>query len=411
VNGSPARAGPGEPAAGAAPRRSRWETLALVLLFGVAVGVTVRLLFATDLGRQNVYLKVFVPAAEAFVAGQDLYVDRDSFRYPPLAAALFVPFAACGPLLGSILWRLVMWALFLLALRATFGAGFPMRLSSRERAVFLLGLMPMAAANVNMGQPNLLVLTALLWATVRVRDAGTIAPSAAVVSATAIKVYPLAHGLVLAALRPRLLWWLLPLLAVSLLLPFLLQHPHYVWRQYVSLFDMLSGEDRTLPDSTAFAYRDLRILVTAVGVNMPQHVFRLLQVIGGGSIVVLCWVLRRRRIGEARLLDHAFALTMCWFMLLGPSTEKVTYVLLAPTLLWGAIEAWRHGGRVARSLWAVAVFVFLLDQILPAPSRRADGIAAARPGPGRSASTGWARGDSPGEAVVSRPCRRTTRPI
>jgi len=358
VNGSPAR-------------RSRWEQAALVVLFGAVLVVAGRLLFAADLGRQNVYLKVFVPAAEAFASGQDLYVDRDAFRYPPLAAAAFVPFAACGPLLGSILWRLFLWLLFLLALRATFRAGFPMRLTSRERGLFLFGVLPMALANFNMGQPNLLVLTGLLWATVRVQGGGTVAPSAAVVGATAIKVYPLAHGLVLAALRPRLLWWLLPLLAASLLLPFLLQDPAYVWRQYGALFELLRNEDRTLPDSTAFAYRDLRLLVTAVGGDLPQHVFRVLQVLGGGGIVLLCWLLRRRGVGEARLLDHAYALTMCWFMLLGPSTEKVTYVLVAPTLMWGALEAWRVGGRGARWLWAATVALFLVDQILPPPSRSA----------------------------------------
>ena len=58
-------------------------------------------------------------------------------------------------------------------------------------------------------------------------------------------------------------------------------------------------------------------------------------------------------------------------MLLGPSTEKVTYVLVAPTLMWGALEAWRVGGRGARWLWAATVALFLVDQILPPPSRSA----------------------------------------
>lgn len=371
MSGSPAATGHSADAAAPSSPRSHWETLALVLLALVFVGVVGRLLFASDVSRQNVYLKVFVPAAEAFVAGQDLYAEQDTFRYPPLAAAMLVPFAACGPLLGSILWRTLMWALLLLALRASFRAGFPFPLTSRERGLFVLGMLPIAAANLNMGQPNLLVLAALLWATQRVRDGGTIGGSAAVVGATAIKVYPIAHGLVLAALRPRLLLWLVPLLAVAAAVPFVLQDPAYVGRQYEALFDMLRHEDRTLEGIVAFAYRDLRLLVSATGATLPDGVFHLLQVLGGGGIVLLCWLLRRRGVGDARVFDHAFALTMCWFMLLGPSTEKVTYVLLAPPLMWGALEAWRGSSRAAHLVAATAVLLFVLDQILPPPDREA----------------------------------------
>lgn len=351
--------------------RSPLEVAALVLLALVPIAVALRLAFAHDPTRQNVYLKVFVPAAEAFAAAKDLYVEQDTFRYPPLAAAAFVPFAACGPLLGGILWRFLMWALFLVALRAAFRAGFPFALTSRERALFVVGVLPLAAANLNMGQPNVLVLAGLLWATVRLGRGG-VGPAAAVVGTTIFKVYPLAHGLVLGVLRPRLWLWLLVLLALAAALPFVLQDPDYVWRQYVALFEMLRAEDRTQPGA-AFAYRDLRLLVAATGAELPGSVFQLLQLLGGGAIALVCHLLRRRGVAEERVLDHAFALTMCWFELLGPSTEKVTYLLFAPVLMWGALEAWRGPGR-GRWLWGVPVALYVIDQILP-QAERADQLA------------------------------------
>ena len=75
---------------------------------------------------------------QAFAAGRDLYALEGGFRYPPLAAVLLVPFAWCGPLLGSILWRGLMWLVLARGVRAVLDAGFPYRLHGAERGVFLL---------------------------------------------------------------------------------------------------------------------------------------------------------------------------------------------------------------------------------------------------------------------------------
>ena len=122
--------------------RSRWETTAywvwglIALVIGIRIG-----LVEPDPRRNNVYLKVFASAGEAFAHSRDLYFRPDGsttgFRYPPLAAALFVPFAACGARLGSILWRVLSFAALLLGLRACFAADFPFRTSSRQRACTL----------------------------------------------------------------------------------------------------------------------------------------------------------------------------------------------------------------------------------------------------------------------------------
>ena len=59
----------------------------MLVFVALALGIAIRLAVEPDLERQNVWLKVFAPAAEAFVGGRDLYTLEGGFRYPPLAAA------------------------------------------------------------------------------------------------------------------------------------------------------------------------------------------------------------------------------------------------------------------------------------------------------------------------------------
>lgn len=350
----------------AAAVRTRVDVVGRFAFVALLAGVVGRLLFAGDLARQNVYLKVFVPAAEAFAAGRDLYALEGGFRYPPLAAVLLVPFAWCGPLLGSILWRGLMWLVLARGVRAVLDAGFPYRLHGGERGVFLLLLTLAASGSLNNGQPNVLILGWSLLACAAFLARRQVGPALCVTGSTVFKVYPLAFGLVLTALRPRLGVWLLPALALAVGLPFALQDPGYVAGQYRALVDLLRTEDRTT--DFANAYRDLRLLCAVAGAPLPDIVFRSLQLLGGAAIAATCLLLRRRGAAPARVLEYAFSLTACWYMLLGPATEKVTYVLLAPSVAWLASAAWRLPGRAGRCYWTLVALLFALDH-LAGPSR------------------------------------------
>jgi len=330
----------------------------------MTIGIAARFVLVSDPARANVYLKVFAPAALAFADGQPLYAEGSGFRYPPLCAALFLPFAWCGPVLGSIVWRLFNVLVLGLGVRATFHAGFPDPLSSRERGVFLILLALANAVSLNNGQPNVLILGLLLSATAGAlarRDRG---PALAITGATVCKVYPLVYGLVLATLRPRLLRWLLPAVVAAALVPCILQPPDYVFDQYGVLIDTLRHEDRT--GDLSDAYRDLRLLAAAIGLPMPAVLFLLLQFFGGAGIVAWCWRLRTRGVSSPRVFEYAFSLTVCYFMLLGPATEKATYALLGPTLAWPLLRALRTRGRPQLNLWLTAnVLVVLAHTIEP----------------------------------------------
>ena len=197
------------------------------------------------------------------------------------------------------------------------------------------------------------------------------AASLGVLGNTTLKIYPFAHGLVLAALRPRLILYLLLGLGLVLALPFALQRPGYVLGQYQALIRMLADEDRTHDVGQAFrAYRDLRLLCKAVGVPIGDSMFRLLQVGGGAGIAVLCLWLQRRRVHPPTVFQHALALTICWCLLLGPSTERVTYALLGPAIAWPLLAAWRRGGALAARPWLLVNGLYLADHLMPSLDRQ-----------------------------------------
>lgn len=349
--------------------RSPWEAAGILVFAAMAIGIAIRLALAleTDPGRQNVWLKVFAPAAEAFVAGADLYDPDSGFRYPPIVAAAMVPFTWLGPLGSSIVWRWVMLGLLAAGVRACMRAGFPFAMTSRERGVFWLLLVPAVIGSANIGQPNTLILGCMMLSTVAALQARTAAAATAITTTTAVKVYPLAQGLVLAVLRPRLLPWLGAGIGLALGLPFALQRPDYVAAQYHALVAMLGAEDRT--HDAARAYRDLRSLCAVLGWWMSPTAFLAIQALTGAGIAALAFHMQRRRDDTRRVFEFAFSATVCWCLLLGPATERVTYALLGPTLAWPLLRTWRSPRWRERAPWLILEVLYLVDHLLGTPSR------------------------------------------
>ncbi|GAB4153831.1 MAG: hypothetical protein Fur0037_22600 [Planctomycetota bacterium] len=372
------------PRAGDPP--SRIETAARWLWVALFAGIAARIALQADPARNNVYLKVFAPAAEAFRSGQALYSLEGGFRYPPLAAAALWPFAASGEVLGSILWRLANAIPLWLGVRACFRAGFPFPLRSRERGVFLILLAVSEVVSLNNGQPNVLISGLLLLSAAGAATGRALGPAASIAVAAAVKVYPLAYGLVLGVLRARIWLPLAALVAACGLLPFAIRDEAYVAAQYRDLFDLLASEDRTA--DLANAYRDFRLLAAAAGLPLPPGVFPALQALSGAGIAGLAFWARRRGGSIEALAWKSFSLTMCWFMLFGPATEKSTYALLGPTLAFSAILAWRSGGLAARCSWTLANALVVLAHV-------------AEPGRAVQAAHPWTRCALPAAALIA----------
>src|SRR5581483_10623715 len=85
-----------------------------------------------------------------------------------------------------------------------------------------------------------------------------------------------------------------------------------------------------------------------------------LQVLGGAAVAGLCRYRQRRGWAERPLLTAVLALTTAWMLLLGPSPESCTFVLLGPSLAWAGL-AWltppRYGLRPALILASVGLYL------------------------------------------------------
>ncbi len=209
------------------PQKLSLLQLAAIIAWSIlTLAVCIRVGHAPD--KRTVY-PVYTRAAHNWIAGRDLYAGGIDFRYSPPVAAAFVPLAILPDSLGAVLWRVISIAAFLLALAWWVRLILPPTLDRDRIAALFLLVIPIAAASINNGQVNPLLI-ALLMATVcaAATEAWTLA-CVFVVLAAALKVYPAAIGLLLLALFPRRIALRLLIVSIVLLLAsFLLRNPDYV---------------------------------------------------------------------------------------------------------------------------------------------------------------------------------------
>jgi hypothetical protein len=307
--------------------------------------------------------------------GRDLYrrswnADQDQFRYSPLTAVLFVPFQYVPIRLGGVLWRLLNAGALLGGFAAWLRAAPRQRTPGQQGVLFLL-VVPLSLSSLSNGQPNPLIIGLLLTALAAVDVERWSLAAACIALATALKVYPLALGLLLAAVYPRRFTpRLLLALTLAAVLPFVCQHTEYVCRQYALWLQRL-GKDHRWDWPTHMAYRDLWLLLRVVHAPLTPLGYHVVQLVSAAGCAVLCVALHRRGQSRREVLGAILALGSCWMMLCGPASESSTYVLLAPALAWAVhsaesdpwprLLAWMTRSAylllllcVARGLWAGA---------------------------------------------------------
>ncbi|OAI39642.1 hypothetical protein AYO40_05620 [Planctomycetaceae bacterium SCGC AG-212-D15] len=318
-------------------------------------------------GEHSVY-PCYVAAGRAWLAGADCY-SGTGYRYSPLVAVAFTPFALLPDAIGDPLWHLLNAGVYLAGLAVwcrRVGQTFVSAGTDLDRirhpippqitALFFLLVLPLSLGSLNNGQANALVLGLLLLALdAALRERWTFT-AGAIALAGAFKVYPLMLGIVLANAFPRRIAGRLLLMIIALLiLPLLCQDPHYVLEQYGSWVGHLQHDDRqVLP--LPLAYRDLRLLLRMWVTPISLSTYFVIQMGTAVAIMVWCryWIVGRfskpaRPIPaglENRPTDPApapllLALTTIWMTALGPSTEACTYILLAPSFAEYLIRAWR----------------------------------------------------------------------
>ncbi len=342
----------------------RWVRSAVVCWAVVVAGIGVKALAAPHF--QSCY-PIFAHAARSWQAGLDLYSpDRrpaglDCYRYSPLVTALLTPLTLVPDRLGGVLWRLLNAGVLLAGLAWCCRVGLPRRFSPTRQAVLFLLVLPLALGNLNNGQANPLVLGLVLACGAAAATGRWNAATLLITLACFLKLYPIAVALLLVAVYPRPLAGRLALaLGVGALLPFVMQSPDYVARQYGGWLDYLRGDDRSVL-SVERCYRDFQLLCRVWLVPLSTTAYRVLQVVVGAALAVACVAARRAGWPRGRLLGFLLGLGTCWMTVFGPATESCTYLLATPALGWALLEAGEPGApRWARSWLAATYLVFLI---------------------------------------------------
>lgn len=342
---------------------TRPERAAAVVWGLVAAAITVRVLVAAP-HSHNVF-PVYRQAAWNWVEGHDLYAPQpglDVFHYSPLVAAGTVPVALLPVKIGSVAWRLANLGVYLGGLAWCCRAVWP-HLSPGRRGVLFLLVVPLSIPSLNNGQSNALVLGLMLAGLAAVaRERWALAAGLAA-GAVLFKLYPIALGMLLSAAFPRRFGGRFAVaVAAGLLVPFALQSPEYVLGQYRSWVNSVATDDRSqLP--LHLWLRDIRLVFQVWLVPLGGTAFVALQLAAAGGVAALCVAGRRRGWTVPHLLTATLGLGCCWMTVFGPMVESCTWILVAPPLALGLVEAWA-GGRapVARAVLALAFGLFLLDQ-------------------------------------------------
>jgi hypothetical protein len=314
--------------------------LAMVLAVWAAIVIVVCIRGLNNPRRNSVY-PIFAGAARNFLAGADLYrTSYGPYRYSPLAAALLVPFSLSPDSVGGVLWRLLNVSVYFSALIWFSRKVLPVSLSPNQQAWLYLLIIPLSVGSLNNAQSNPLVLGLLLAGVSAVESQRWNLASGCVALACLFKVYPVAVGLLLAAIYPRRFAGRFVIaLAAGLALPFVFKPSAYVLEQYADWFQHLQTDDRTqLP--VELWYRDLRLLCHAFHVPLGPVTYLGLQLLAATGIAAICIWGRLGGWGQRRLLTLLISLACCWMTLFGPATESSTYILLAPTLAWTVLQAW-----------------------------------------------------------------------
>jgi hypothetical protein len=321
----------------------RWVALGPWVRTAVLVWVLMTVVLCTRSAlmphKQSVY-PIWKTAGHDWLTGHDLYEEcgdrhRVGFRYGPLVAGAFTVCDLLPERLGNVLWRLLGLGAFLFAVTWWLRSALPLSLGAKQQAVFFLLLAPLALGTLNNGQANLL-LVALMLLTVTGAVVGRWSLAAGCIAlAVTFKVYPIALALLLAVAYPkRFPVRFLVALAILAALPFLMQHPEYVLRQYRLWWERLrTGDAHRRYWPLRDAYRDVWMLIRAWKLPVSLFAYTILQLAGAAVCGLLTLLVCLRRWADKDLCLVALSLATGWMLVLGPSPESCTFVLVGPALI------------------------------------------------------------------------------
>ncbi|MBV9008882.1 MAG: DUF2029 domain-containing protein [Verrucomicrobia bacterium] len=322
-----------------------WSSAALIAWTAAFVVVVTR---AIRLPNRALLLYIYEEGGQHWIHGQALYGNIPGrFVYGPLAAPFFAAILHLPGLLQAPVWIAINTFVFLAGAIALLRSGL-YSIHVRYHGLALLLLLPLVLGNLDMTQANPLVIGFVMLATAAATRGKWSLAAICIGIAASFKVYPIVVGLLFVVLAPRRFTWrLLIALLVLGLLPFLYQTVGYVRDQYHLWFTTLVHDNRFSYQITT-APIDLWLLLVRLGhLPIAPATYEVIQVLSGASIALFCLAGRLRAWSERRLLVGVFSFACIWMTLLGPATEGLTYILLAPAVVLMTLDA----DRLLQPVW------------------------------------------------------------
>gem|GEM_PF-1622055 len=295
-------------------------------LWGLLIFTAIMSSVASHFHRSVIY--AYRSGALNWLHGFPLYdATGKGFIYFPQAAILYIPFALLSPPLNMIVWCFVSVGFF---------AGGILKLleflPEKQRASFFLVMTavaaPIAFSDARNGQMNLIMLALLCFTANSLGKFRWNEATFLMVLAVALKPLSLILIFPFLLIYPSLIGRFIIGMGALWGIPFFLQSPHYVWQQYMAMFQMLETASQvgTL-DATHWAQL-FNVLAQCHWFLSPtaQSVWR------WGALGLLCGVSYycRKNRGPLEAPFWILLLAVNYLLLFNPRTENNTYAILAP---------------------------------------------------------------------------------
>ncbi len=341
----------------------RWRTLAI--LGWVIVCVVIIGIFVAKPDKVTGFAP-YLKGASRWLDGFDLYSNKPNkgFVYSPLAAVFFSPFTFVHPAVANVTWRLLSAACLVGGLWSMVRFGPFDRIPAHLRGLVFLLLIPLSLSNIDSGQANPIVIGLVM--------AGSPPPAGGIdigrpgdcrrraLENLSGRCRTAAHGD----------------LSVEILLAV---HPHS--RRHGCSALPLSKErlrDRAIREWVSTRFADNRfqysfeiapldlwfVLVRVFGLPLSEVGYHLLRGITGAAIAGFCFWGRLRGWQPERLYGGLFAFACAWMVLLGPASEWLTYLLLAPAAALAVVEVFTFPARLWIRVTALLAYGILLLAVL-----------------------------------------------
>jgi hypothetical protein len=340
-------------------REPRWVQLALWVWGIFAVALCVKVLIEGD--RHSVY-PAFAGAGRDWLAGEVMY-DHEGYYYSPTFTVLFVPFALLPDRLGQMLWGLTSVVLFVWSLRVFYRDVLPRHWPKSMEAGFLLLTLGGSLRGIWSLQSNTLIMACILFAAAAIVRNGWWRAAWLLAAPIYIKVWPaIAAGLLAVHWPKKLVGRGIVACGALACVPFFTKAPAAVMGYYHDWIECLGSRQANAGRFTG--YRDGWTIWEQFSSPVNAKAYLIVQAIGGLATLAWClWIGKVQkaegRRQKAEIITYTLAAWSVWQLVLGPGTERLTYIIVAPFAAWAIVTSYLEGRNFRLAVLAFATTFIL----------------------------------------------------